>query len=304
MEANNCCENSFVYKIIFCLNGRGPFLRNYPMTKSSHPTALSINPTLLNDRLAIIAQVQSISPNMDLSESGVSEIRGTREEAQRRLLGLNPAEYGKSRNHLDGAITGLSPFVRHGIMSTAAVRDHALEIATPKAAEKFIQQVAWREYWLRLYHQSPEHIWEDVEPYKTGFAPSDYADDLPGDIAAAETSVACIDQFIAELLETGYMHNHARLYVAAYVCHWRRVKWQAGARFFLSHLLDGDPASNNLSWQWVASTFSHKPYFFNLENVEKFSGDTVDTRFKTNKALAGTYEDIYARLFPNLEPRS
>jgi deoxyribodipyrimidine photo-lyase len=56
------------------------------------------------------------------------------------------------------------------------------------------------------------------------------------------------------------------------VVHWRRVRWQAGARWFLQHLLDGDPASNNLSWQWVASSFSGKPYLFNRENLERFSG--------------------------------
>lgn len=72
----------------------------------------------------------------------------------------------------------------------------------------------------------------------------------------------------------------------------------------LTHLLDGDPASNNLSWQWAASTFSHKPYYFNLENVTKFSGEDVDTRPETNAALDDSYEALYQRLFPNLEPVS
>jgi len=154
------------------------------------------------------------------------------------------------------------------------------------------------------YKENPDQIWTDIEPYKTGFASSDYADILPNDIETGQTGVACIDQFISELLQTGYIHNHVRLYLAGYVCHWRRVKWQAGARWFLTHLLDGDPASNNLSWQWVASTFSHKPYYFNLENVERFSGEDVDTRFQANQVLAGSYEDLYATLFPNLEPQT
>jgi deoxyribodipyrimidine photo-lyase len=62
------------------------------------------------------------------------------------------------------------------------------------------------------------------------------------------------------------------MWLGSYVVHWRRVRWQAGARWFLQHLLDGDPASNNLSWQWLASSFSHKPYFFNRANLERFSG--------------------------------
>ncbi|MGV2433758.1 MAG UNVERIFIED_CONTAM: hypothetical protein LVT10_01690 [Anaerolineae bacterium] len=66
------------------------------------------------------------------------------------------------------------------------------------------------------------------------------------------------------------------MYVAAYVVHWRKVQWQAGAAWFLEHLLDGDPASNNLGWQWVASTFASKPYLFNWENVKKFDGGRFD----------------------------
>ena len=131
-----------------------------------------------------------------------------------------------------------------------------------KAAEKFIQELAWRDYWQRIYASYPDRIWQDVEPYKTGFDAAEYEDDLPEDIVKGETGVACIDQFIGMLVETGYLHNHARMYLAAYIVHWRRIRWQAGARWFLRHLLDGDPASNNLSWQWIASTFSNKPYIF------------------------------------------
>tara|TARA_B100001778_G_C17974673_1_gene356386 strand:- start:148 stop:504 length:357 start_codon:yes stop_codon:yes gene_type:complete len=60
--------------------------------------------------------------------------------------------------------------------------------------------------------------------------------------------------------------------MAAWLVHWRHVHWKAGADWFLEHLLDGDPASNHLSWQWIASTFSHKPYFFNRDNLERYSG--------------------------------
>jgi deoxyribodipyrimidine photo-lyase len=72
------------------------------------------------------------------------------------------------------------------------------------------------------------------------------------------------------------------------------------SRWFLHHLLDGDVASNNLSWQWVASTFSHKPYIFNLENVDKYFGKQVDTSPLTNQPLYASYEALQARLFPNM----
>lgn len=256
------------------------------------------------NREAIIARVRQLSPGLSADDTDISDFRGGRLYAKQRLGELNPSEYGATRNHLGGAVTRLSPYIRHGVISTLKVRDRALGISTPKIAQKFIQQLAWREYWQRLYKENPDQIWTDIEPYKTGFSSSDYAEDLPKDIETGQTGVACIDQFISELLQTGYIHNHVRLYLAGYICHWRRVKWQAGARWFLTHLLDGDPASNNLSWQWVASTFSHKPYYFNLENVERFSGEDVDTRFKTNRVLAGSYEDLYAKLFPNLEPQT
>lgn len=254
---------------------------------------------------ASIARADKVSAVRHLSpwaEGTTSPINGDRAKIKQELVSLNPKDYGASRNHLYGAVTRLSPFIRHGALTLDEVRNVALERAGPKDAEKFIQQLAWRDYWQRLYERHPERIWHDVEDYKTGFGPEDYADALPEDVANAQTGTACIDQFLTQLIETGWIHNHVRLYLAGYICHWRRVKWQAGARFFLVHLLDGDPASNNLSWQWAASTFSHKPYFFNLENVSKFSGPDIDTRYNNNKDLAGSYEDLSARLFPHMEP--
>jgi deoxyribodipyrimidine photo-lyase len=113
-----------------------------------------------------------------------------------------------------------------------------------------------------------------------------------------------MDAFVAELTTTGYLHNHARMWPAAYLIHWRHVTWQAGARWFLQHLLDGDPASNNLSWQWVASTFSHKPYFFNKENLARYTNQ----RFCAHCPLArkcpfdAPYEKLAQRLFPQMPP--
>ena len=77
-------------------------------------------------------------------------------------------------------------------------------------------------------------------------------------------------------------------------------KWQAGAKFFMTHLLDGDLASNNFSWQWIASTFAGKPYIFNLENVHKYCHQTLAIDPEQNREIDGSYEEISARLFPNL----
>jgi deoxyribodipyrimidine photo-lyase len=227
----------------------------------------------------------------------LSPIRGGIEEANRRLERLDPVRYAASRNYLDGAVTGLSPFLRHGVLTLPTVRDAALERASKAQCGKFVNELGWRDYWQRLWERDGDGIWEDSEDYKTGIM--GYSEHLPEDIREGATGLPCMDAFIDELYTTGYLHNHARMWIAAYVVHWRRVRWQAGARWFLEHLLDGDPASNNLSWQWVASTFSHKPYFFNRENLEKFTGGVFcrECPLRGRCDFEGSYDQLERRLF-------
>ncbi len=233
--------------------------------------------------------------SMDPSQA--APFRGGRGAAEERLAAIDPARYGATRNHLEGAVTRLSPYIRHGVLTLAEVRDAVFarlealgggavqgELFSGSAAgprwtpaqrrmgEKLINELGWRDYWQRLWRLWGDGIWDDREPLKTGHSPQSYAPELPADLASASTGLACIDAFASELMATGWLHNHARMWLASYVVHWRRVRWQAGASWFLRHLLDGDPASNNLSWQWVASSFSHKPYVFNRANLERFSG--------------------------------
>ncbi len=270
--------------------------------------------------------------------------RGGRRAAEARLALIDPARYGATRNHLDGAVTRLSPYIRHGVLTLAEAREAVFarlrERGAPsagapaapqgelfagaagaggeegaggwspaqrRAGEKLIAELGWRDYWQRLWIQWGDGIWLDREPLKTGHPLEAYAPELPADLMAAATGWACMDGFAAELMDTGWLHNHARMWLAAYVAHWRRVRWQAGARWFLRHLLDGDPASNNLSWQWVASAFSHKPYMFNRANLERFtSGRYCATCPAAGRGGAGapggcpfeaSYEVLQARLF-------
>jgi deoxyribodipyrimidine photo-lyase len=252
------------------------------------------------DREALIAYLRTQFP--DAVGEGVSELRGGRTAAEARLADAETGErYARTRNHVDGAVSRLSAYLRHGVLSLYEVRQAALDQATGgDNAEKFINELAWRDFWQRVYAQIGEGVWEDREPYKTGYAAGDYRPDLPEDIADGETGLRCMDAFSEELRTTGYLHNHQRMWLAAYVVHWRRVRWQAGARWFLQHLLDGDPASNNLSWQWVASTFSHKPYFFNRENLERFSGGSycADCPLAARGCpFDASYEALEMRLF-------
>ncbi len=239
-------------------------------------------------------------PDAARRSSAVSPIQGGEKAASEALGRIEPSPYAFSRNYLDGKATRLSPYIRHGILSLHRVKEFAFTRVKDRLhASKFIVELAWRDYWQRLYKQWGDGIWEDREEYKTGFTAAAYAEKMPQDVAEARTGLACMDAFVQELDSTGYLHNHARMWFASYLVHWRRVPWQTGARFFLSHLLDGDPASNNLSWQWVASTFSHKPYFFNRENLEKYTGGVYcrDCAKRGRCDFEGSYEALAERLF-------
>ena len=111
---------------------------------------------------------------------------------------------------------------------------------------------------------------------------------MPDDVRGACTGVPVVDQAVRVLYATGSLHNHARLWLASYLVHLRKVHWRAGADWLYGHLLDGDLASNHLSWQWVAGTGSSKPYLFDAANVARFApsdwhspGSVVDTDRET-----------------------
>jgi deoxyribodipyrimidine photo-lyase len=246
-------------------------------------------------------------PQAAALDDHVSPTRGGRAAAESALRAVDPQRYGRSRNYLNGAVTYLSPYIRHGVLSMAEVRDYALQqSATPDEAEALIRELGFRDYFQRVYQRIGDAIYEDQEASKTGLEPSDYGDTLPEDIRTGTTSMACMDAFSRQLYETGYLHNHARLWLAAYIIHWRRVRWQAGADWYLTHLLDGDPASNHLSWQWVAGTFSSKPYFFNRENLEKFTNGVYCQACPLYGEcdLEGDYAALEARLFKPLREHS
>ena len=254
-------------------------------------------PLQFNSRSDLIKHVASLCQYQN--DNIVSSIQGGHAHALTRLHATSLALYAKTRNHLDGKVTMLSPYIRHGAVSLEAVRQYALTQYDASTVEKFLQELTWRHFWQAHYAQLGDQIWEDIEPYKTGWSLENYSDELPEDIVQARTGVAVIDYFSHQLTSNGYLHNHARMYLASYIVHWRKIRWQAGAQWFLTHLLDGDIASNNLSWQWVASTFSQRPYIFNLDNVRKYATDDIDTSPTTNSVIDASYDILQRRLFPH-----
>jgi deoxyribodipyrimidine photo-lyase len=252
----------------------------------------------------LIAYVREQFPAAVDRDDHISQIVGGRQAAEAALEKVDPAQYAKSRNFLNGKVTQLSPYIRYGVLSLAEVRDFALgKVQNPENSEKLINELGWRDYWQRLYAEKGDGIWKNQEEYKTGYTAETYTPELPADVEEGTTGMVCIDSFSRQLREMGYLHNHQRMWLAAYLVHWRHVRWQTGAIWFLQHLLDGDPASNNLSWQWVASTFSHKPYFFNRENLEKYTNGLYcqECPLYGKCDFEGSYEQIEQRLFPKAE---
>lgn len=263
------------------------------------------------NREELVAYLREQFPQVAERDDHISRTAGGRKAAEQLLHKVDFIAYAKTRNLLTGAVTRLSPYIRYGVLSLREIRNYILErVENPEDATKLINELAWRDYWQRLYSKLGTGIWQNQEEYKTGYKPADYAANLPLDITKGITGRVCIDSFSQELRETGYLHNHIRMWLAAYIIHWRHIQWQAGAKWFLQHLLDGDPASNNMSWQWVASTFSHKPYFFNRENLERYTKGVYCSQCPLYGKcdFEGSYEELEQRLFPqgvfNKKPNS
>lgn len=207
----------------------------------------------------------------------------TRADALARLTDFAPrmgAAYARGRNADHGpgahnAVSSLSPEIRRRLITEPEVIATALRHHAASTAEKFIQEVVWRSYFKGWLERRPG-IWRS---YTTGLT-ADLAhlqDDpeLAQRIETAETGttgLTCFDAWAQELVETGYLHNHARMWFASIWIFTLRLPWRIGADFFLRHLLDGDPASNTLSWRWVGGLHTRgKTYAAQAWNIEKFT---------------------------------
>ena len=161
----------------------------------------------------------------------------------------------------------LSPYVRHRLITEHEVIARVLARHRFADAEKFVQEVCWRTYWKGWLEMRPS-VWAQYQ--------ADVAR-LPRIRAyhtacAGETGIACFDAWADELRETGYLHNHARMWFASLWIFTLGLPWQLGADFFYHYLLDGDPASNTLSWRWVAGLqTAGKTYLAKADNIAKFT---------------------------------
>jgi deoxyribodipyrimidine photo-lyase len=202
-------------------------------------------------------------------DEGLALFPPTPAAARARLAAIHPAEYARTRNAIDGAVTRLSPYVSAGFITLHDVVRVVHARKPLDVQHKLIYELGWRAWFRHVWQHEGDGIFRSLH---AGPLPdAAYAQALPADIEAGQTGVPAIDQAIDGLYRTGWMHNHARMWLASYVVHLRRVHWKVGADWLYGHLLDGDLASNHLSWQWVAGTGSHKPYLFNADNVARYA---------------------------------
>ncbi|MEX3014797.1 FAD-binding domain-containing protein [Gymnodinialimonas hymeniacidonis] len=175
-------------------------------------------------------------------------------------------------------VSQLSPYLRHRLLTEEEVCEAVLGRYSLSTAEKFIQEVCWRTYWKGWLEMRPS-VWADYANFVSGLE----HDPKIISAEAGETEIEAFNAWALELVETGYLHNHARMWFASIWIFTLGLPWQAGADFFMRHLLDGDPASNTLSWRWVAGLQTPgKHYIARSSNISKYTEGRHNPEWRLN----------------------
>ena len=190
----------------------------------------------------------------------------------------NLAEYSRLRNFDFGPekrlnVSCLSPYITHGIINEKEVIQKSLSKFSFSKNEKFIQEVLWRTYWKGWLELRP-NVWTDylleLDKIKKEFQNNqDYLSAIEG-----KTNIDCFNEWVNELKENNYLHNHTRMWFASIWIFTLELPWQLGAEFFMQHLFDGDAASNTLGWRWVAGIQTQGKHYLASEwNIKKFTNN-------------------------------
>jgi deoxyribodipyrimidine photo-lyase len=224
------------------------------------------------------------------------ELHATREAGLARLREFVPRAgrtYSSERNLDRGPddrtnVSNLSPWVRHRLVTERDLVEAVLQRHSPEASSKFVQEVFWRTYWkgwLELRPGAWARYVASVGP--TGENLTSNERSSFDTAVAGTTGIDGFDDWARELVATGYLHNHARMWFASIWIFTLRLPWQLGANFFMRHLLDGDPASNTLSWRWVAGLQTvGKTYLATTQNIESATGGRFRPRGLATHAFA------------------
>jgi deoxyribodipyrimidine photo-lyase len=220
----------------------------------------------------------------------MTDWNATRAEGDKRLTAFTPRMglcYANGRNSDHGpgrhtAVSVLSPYIRRRLVLESDLVATALAAHGPEGAEKFVQEVIWRGYFKGWLERRPQ-VWAS---YRIGLegdlAALDRDRRLRRDVTRAidgQTGLVCFDAWAEELVDTGYLHNHARMWFASIWIFTLGLPWRLGADFFYRHLLDGDAASNTLGWRWAAGLHTRgKPYPARADNIATFTGGRFSPR--------------------------
>ena len=207
--------------------------------------------------------------------------KGSRVEALDELnyfIENNLLDYPKLRNFDLGPqkrdnTSCLSPYITHGLVSEIEIISKSLKKFSFVKNEKFIQEVLWRVYWKGWLELRP-NVWGDYLKELTDIKESfkdnkNYLDAIEGN-----SNIECFNEWVNELKNFNYLHNHARMWFAGIWIFTLNLPWQLGAEFFMKHLFDGDAASNTLGWRWVAGIQTQgKNYLATEWNIKKFTNN-------------------------------
>lgn len=234
----------------------------------------------------------------------------TRAAGLARLASFVPyaAVYARERNRVvppHDRVSRLSPYLRHRLILEREAVAAVLDAHPRDAVDKFVSEVLWRNYWKGWLEHRP-HVWDAYldqlrrdRDGLAGTASIGYAE-----VIAGRSGIACFDAWARELTETGYLHNHARMWFASIWIFTLRLPWALGAAFFLRHLLDGDPASNTLSWRWVAGLHTRgKHYLARAENIARYTDGRFDPKGEIDEQALPLTEpplDLTPRVLPAL----
>ncbi len=224
-------------------------------------------------------------------------------EKLNKFVDQNLIEYSRLRNFDYGPknrsnISCLSPYITHGVISELELIKKALNKFSFSKNEKFIQEVLWRTYWKGWLELRP-NVWTDYlnelkkirEEFKDN---ADYKNAIEG-----KTNIECFNEWVNELKENNYLHNHARMWFASIWVFTLDLPWQLGAEFFMKHLYDGDAAANTLGWRWVAGIQTQgKNYLAGEWNIKKFTNNRFSNIKLNENATPKTSDKTYSALKP------
>jgi deoxyribodipyrimidine photo-lyase len=221
------------------------------------PGGISLGPDLSDDPAPKCLDGAVADCPVDLPAAGedaaLSRWRAFRDE--------HLADYADVRDRPDRPGTSrLSPYLKVGAIHPRTILADVAG-AGSQAARTYVDELAWREFYADVLHAEPRSAWRDLRPALRSMS----YDDDHGLVRAwkeGRTGFPIVDAGMRQLAETGWMHNRVRMITASFLCKDLHVWWPEGARHFLEHLMDGDLASNNHGWQWVAGTGTDaSPYF-------------------------------------------